>query len=139
MENIQETIQRILITQRYIVLINNGSDGYPAGRVMSAIENSPEGELWFVTHSTSGKVSGLREDPRAMLLWFEQNEQLTVHLKGKIEILEDEETKEQMWHKRWIEIWPEGPKDPDYILLRFIPETMSYFDDELRKTMQVDS
>ena len=41
--------------------------------------------------------------------------------------------------ERWEEIWPGGAKDPDYLLLHFVPESMSYFDNELGKSVQVNA
>ena len=139
MVTVDETIRRIRKTQRNVVLVNNGQDGYPAGRIMSVAENSPDGELWFATHASSGKVTGLREDPRTILLWHELDDWWTVHFRGTIEIVDDPETKKRLWKKRWEEIWPGGAKDPDYLLLHFVPESMSYFDNELGKSVQVNA
>ena len=41
-------------------------------------------------------------------------------LRGTVEIVRDDETRRTMWQDSFIDHFPGGPTDPDYILLHFI-------------------
>lgn len=52
-----------------------------------------------------------------------------VMLKGKMEVLTDQETKDMIWRKGDTMFYKDGVTDPDYCVLRFTAESGRYYCD----------
>ena len=52
-----------------------------------------------------------------------------VMLKGKMEVLTDQETKDMIWHKGDTMFYKGGVTDPDYCVLKFTAEGGRYYCD----------
>ena len=97
-------------------------NGYPRPIPMKVISVDDEQNVWFATSLKSDKVGEFNENPRAGVAC--SNEDMSVSLLGKVQIIEDKEQKKRMWNEGMRMYFPDGADSKDYCLLKFVPETL---------------
>ena len=77
--------------------------------------------MYFTTNTSSLRVSQYRENPKASVYFFEKGRfrYEGVMLIGTMEVLEDAETKEEIWRTGDTMYYKKGVDDPDYCVLKF--------------------
>jgi len=74
---------------------------------------------YFATSTSSNKVEQVRANPEVSIFYCKPMDGLT--LGGRIEIEEDERIKKRLYQDVWNGYYPQGPDDPEYIVLRLEP------------------
>jgi general stress protein 26 len=113
--------------KKYCLLATSGPDGVSA-RVLQPFPPGPGFEVWFGTSAASRKVAEARADPRATVVYEDDAKAACVVLVGRIEVVESLEARRRRFMPTWWAFWPEGPDSADYVLLRFVPESMEVWD-----------
>jgi general stress protein 26 len=115
--NIIEKANKIIKTcdAAYFGVIDE--NGYPSVSTVSPI--SPENilELYFSTNIGSNKEKRLQKSNRSSLCFRSNNDNIT--LVGDAEIITDQETKSRCWEEWFINHYPGGETDPNYIIIKF--------------------
>lgn len=111
----------------FAMLGSNGNEGYPNIKAMFKMENQGLKEIWFSTNTSSKRVAQLKENPKACVYFadFEKFEGLM--LTGKIDVLQDEESRKRLWRDGCEKYYPLGVSDPDYSVLKFTAEKGNYY------------
>ncbi|MCR4642384.1 MAG: pyridoxamine 5'-phosphate oxidase family protein [Lachnospiraceae bacterium] len=80
-----------------------------------------------------------RNDPRACIYFYHKGliKYTGVMLKGKMEVLTDQETKEMIWRKGDTIFYKGGVTDPDYCVLKFTAESGRYYCDLKTESFRV--
>ena len=80
-------------------------------------------EFYFSTNTSSMRVKQYKNNPNASLYFYHKGllKYVGVMLKGKMEVLTDQEIKNLIWKK--------GVTDPDYCVLKFTTENGRYYCD----------
>jgi general stress protein 26 len=87
-----------------------------------------DGDLWFFTSKTSGKVTNIKADPVVNVVYSNPDDQIYVSVSGRAELVEDREKIEEFW-KPAYKLWFEGGKDdPNLALIRVQVENAEYWD-----------
>ena len=108
------------------------SNGFPQIRVMANLRNKEQspglvevfarhsGDLlvYLTTCEATSKMEQIRANPKASVYYCKVNEALGLMLAGQIEIITDENLKEQLWQDWWQDYYP----DKKYTLLRLLPD-----------------
>lgn len=78
-------------------------------------------EFYFSTNTSSMRVSQYRNNPNGSIYFYHKGliKYVGVMLKGKMEVLTDQETKSMIWKKRDIIYYKKGVTDSDYCVLKF--------------------
>ncbi len=106
---------------RYCFLITLDDLGQPQARLMDAFEPEADMTVWMATSLNTRKVRQLRHDPRATLAYETDGGNGYVTLIGRVRLVDDLEERRKRWKTGWEAFYPEGPTDPEYLLLRFTP------------------
>ena len=69
------------------------------------------------------RVKQYIKNPKASIYFFDPMSFLGVMLKGKMEVLQDQPTKERIWRKGDTMYYAKGVTDPDYCVLKFTAES----------------
>jgi general stress protein 26 len=77
---------------------------------------------YFSTSLASAKVSEIRANSSAAVYYSNPTLTRGVELRGRVEILTDPAIRETLWQKEWSIYWPGGADDPDYVVLRLVPD-----------------
>lgn len=99
------------------LLVTHSQDGYPQSRPMHLVHRDDH-ILWFPTSRRSNKVRQIAADARVTVLFADGVRFNYASLHGIADLVEDRVLAQQFWRDDWRDDWPEGPADPDYVLLR---------------------
>lgn len=126
MQKLQDLIQDINIA----MLTTQDPDGLMRSRPMGSQEMDANGDLWFFTSKTSGKIHSIMVDQKVNLTYVANSatHPRYVSIAGSAEIVEDREKAAALW-KPILKAWfPEGLEDPDLVLLRVRIDSAEYWD-----------
>ncbi|MCK5891836.1 pyridoxamine 5'-phosphate oxidase family protein [Aeromicrobium sp.] len=111
---------------RFCMLTTLDPDGTLVSRPMSRQEVDISTELWFIATRDSRKVEHIRRDPTVGVTVA--GDTSWVSLAGKAEVVDDLEKLRELWNT-FAEAWiPDGPEDPNAILIRVDIESAEYWD-----------
>ena len=107
------------------MLTTFGPEG-PRSVPMARQEVEPSAELWFITARDTAHVRALQSEPTVALTFSARD--AWVALRGRAAVVEDQAKLEELW-TTFAEAWmPEGPEDPNAVLLRVDVEQAEYWD-----------
>lgn len=107
------------------MLTTFGPEG-PRSVPMARQEVDPGAELWFITARDTAHVRALASEPTVALTFSARD--AWVALTGRASVVEDEAKLKELW-TTFAEAWmPEGPEDPNAVLLRVDVEQAEYWD-----------
>ena len=88
-------------------------------------------EFFFSTNTSSMRVEQYRANPNACIYFYHKGliRYTGVMLKGRMEILTDQETKNMIWKKGDTMFYKKGVTDPDYCVLKFTATGGRYYCD----------
>lgn len=111
---------------RFCMLTTVDHDGTLVSRPMSRQDVDLDLELWFIATRDSRKVAHLRANPTASVTV--SSDSSWVSLAGTAEVVDDLAKLKEFW-STFAEAWiPEGPEDPNAILIRVDVSTAEYWD-----------
>lgn len=103
-------------------------DGYPNTKAMLVPRLREEIKVFYFTTNTSSKrVEQYTVNPKACIYLCDKRFFRGVMLKGKMEVMEDQETKNLIWQEGDTMYYPKGVTDPDYCVLKFTAETGRFY------------
>lgn len=114
------TIGNLIDKQGTAYISSVDRDGYPNTKAMLP-PRKREGikVFYFTTNTSSMRVRQYRENPRASIYFCDRRFFRGVMLKGTMEVLEDNASKEMIWQEGDTMYYPQGVTDPDYCVLKF--------------------
>jgi general stress protein 26 len=119
-------LRALLDGMRIGFLTTLGAEGFFHSRPMQLQRYDPDGTLWFATSLESHKCEDLRANPRCCAAFLRGSRYVSVS--GKAELVRDERLIRSMWTAAWRGWFPDGPKEPDLVLLKVVPEHVEYVD-----------
>lgn len=128
MRNPEQTIGNLIDKQSVSYISSVDEEGFPNTKAMLP-PRKREGirVFYFTTNTSSRRVAQYRKNPKACIYFCDRRFYRGVMLKGTMEVLEDAETKEEIWREGDTQYYPEGVTDPDYCVLRFTAETGRFY------------
>ncbi len=111
----QEIIKRV----EFPLFVTNGADGFPRARPMRLLTRKGW-TLWFATSRSSNKVGQIAADARVTVIFADMVRFNYAYLYGRAQLIADEAQKRRWWDDSWIDDWPDGSDNPDYILIKVI-------------------
>ena len=74
---------------------------------------------WFFSFEDTRKVSEIDADPRAELAFIDTQNGTWVNVEGEASVIRDDEHRKQKLWRDDLERWfPEGPSDPNVVLIK---------------------
>lgn len=88
-------------------------------------------EFYFSTNTSSMSVRQYKNNSNASIYFYHKGfmKYVGVMLKGKMEVLTDQETKNMIWEKGDTIFYKKGVTDPDYCVLKFTATSGRYYCD----------
>lgn len=107
------------------MLTTTNADGALVSQPMAALQMDADGAIWFFTDLRSE----LGEHLRSVNLAFSHEGRATyVSMSGRGEVSMDRERIQQFWTAFATPWFPDGPESRHLALLKFVPNTASYWD-----------
>ncbi len=133
--SVQKSIE-VIEKAEAAILTTIDFDGYPSTRAMLNLHNpslfpglvkffegiNDELTVFFTTNTSSHKISHIRRNQKTSVYYCLPKEWRGLMLAGNIETVDDREIKKALWIDGWEKYYPTGVNDPDYTILRFVPD-----------------
>ncbi|MBQ1884033.1 MAG: pyridoxamine 5'-phosphate oxidase family protein [Bacteroidales bacterium] len=96
-------------------------------------------EFYFSTNTSSMRVKQFRENPNASIYFYRKGliKYTGVMLVGTMEVLTDQEIKNEIWRKGDTLFYKQGVTDPDYCVLKFTATKGRYYCDLETESFEV--
>ena len=124
----QKSIRELTAGHKVVGFITIGEDGAPNCRAMMTQEAEPDMDLWFAARMDSEKVDELRKNPRVGLYYYNPQDWSYATIGGTVAVIQDEARFKKYWKDEWRRWFPNGPDDPNAILLKVDADVVTYED-----------
>jgi len=108
------------------MLVTHAANGEMRARPMAIADVTDSGDVFFVTHTESGKVEELLRDERTLITL--QGTLKQASLTGRAEVIHDRQAIRKLWNPAWQMWFAGGVEDPNIALIRVKPEEAEYWD-----------
>ena len=111
---------------RIAMLTTLDADGRFISRPMAQQEVEFDGDLWFFAEGDSREVAQITADPRVGVTL--SSDSTWISIAGSAAVVDDSAKAHELWNS-WVEAWlPQGPDDPNVILIKVSAESAEYWD-----------
>ena len=139
MLNSNVAISNLIDSQSVSFISSIDEDGFPNTKAMLP-PRKREGikTLYFTTNSSSMRVGQYRSRANACIYFCDTRFFRGVMLRGVMEVLEDNETKQMIWREGDTLYYPKGVNDPDYCVLKFTAKDGRFYSEFHSETFSVE-
>lgn len=128
MKNLTETIETMIRKQNISFISSVDEDGYPNTKAMLApVKQEGINTFYWHTNSLSVRIKQYRNNPKACIYFCDEHSFQGVMLKGTMEVVDDSDTKKDIWKDDFSIYYKGGVDGGDFILLRFNAESGRYY------------
>ena len=125
-------IEEFIDKQKVSFICSVDDENYPNVKAMLKPRKRIElKEFYFSTNTSSIRVNQYKNNSNASIYFYHKGlfKYVGVMLKGKMEVLTDQETKNMIWEKGDTMFYKQGVTDSDYCVLKFIATSGRYYCD----------
>ena len=125
-------IEKFIDKQKVSFICSIDEDNYPNVKAMlRPRKRNGIKDFYFSTNTSSMRVKQYKKNPNASIYFYHKGliKYVGVMLKGKMEVLTNQDTKDMIWRKGDTMFYKGGVTDPDYCVLRFTAENGRYYCD----------
>lgn len=97
-------------------------------RPMAAYSDQEEGVVWFLTDRRGHKDEEIGTHPNVCVAFAKPNSDDYVSVSGRATIVKDTAKLEHLWNEYAKTLWPDGPDDPNVVLIRLDPTDGEYWE-----------
>lgn len=113
---------------KFAMLTTVEEDGSLHSRPMTTQQVEFDGDLWFFTSASSGKVWEAGHHRQVNVSFADPEKSKFVSVSGNATLIRDRAKMEQLWKAPYKVFFPNGLEDPDLTLLKIVVEKAEYWD-----------
>lgn len=137
MKDIEKTFGNMIDKQKICYISSIDKDGFPNTKAMlRPRKRNGLNEIYLSTNTSSLKVQNFKNNSKASLYFCDKRFYRGLMLKGNVQVLEDQETKNMIWKIGDTMYYKKGKTDPDYCVLKFTTSSIRYYSNF--KSMDID-
>ena len=125
METLEKKAAEMLQKSEVVVLASINQEGYPRPVPMSMVKAEGISTVWMSTGNDSWKTIDFRKNRKGGFGIYAQGD--SVCMTGDVEVITDADTKQELWQDWFINHFPGGPTDPNYVILKFEANHATYW------------
>ena len=125
-------IEKFIDKQKVSFISSIDNENYPNVKAMlKPRKRKGLKEFYFSTNTSSMRVKQYQNNTNASIYFYHKGlvKYVGVMLKGKMEVLTDQETKNMIWKTGDTMFYKKGVTDPDYCILKFTAISGRYYCD----------
>ena len=125
-------IEKFIDKQKVSFISSIDNENYPNVKAMlKPRKRNGLKEFYFSTNTSSMRVKQYQNNPNASIYFYHKGliKYVGVMLKGKMEVLTDQEIKNMIWKTGDTMFYKKGVTDPDYCVLKFTAISGRYYCD----------
>jgi general stress protein 26 len=124
MGDIIKTALSVIESSSNTIIGSVDEDGYPNMKAMlRPREHDGVKKFYFTTNTSSIRADQYRKNPKASIYFYSARFFKGLMLKGTMQVLEDQETKDRIWRDGDDMYYSKGVNDPDYCVLEFTAQS----------------
>lgn len=128
MRDAEKTIGNLIDKQGVAFIASVSEDGFPNMKAMLPPRRRKGIKVfYFTTNASSMRTAQYRKNPNASIYFCDKRYYRGVMLTGKMEVLEDADSKQMIWREGDTLYYPKGVTDPDYCVLKFTARSGRYY------------
>lgn len=136
-QNHAEDIQKLgeLIKDIQIAMLVTEINGCLRSRPMVTQNQAFDGELWFITAKSTPKMEEIEGHQQVNIAYADPGKAIYVSVSGCAEAVDNRQKIRDLWqpaHQVWF---PQGPEDPNIVLLKIKVEAAEYWDSNKAMTL----
>ena len=108
-----------------VALASVAEDGSPRICPMMKLKGEDFSTIWVSTGTGSRKTAHFRNDPKAGLSYWNDDDSVT--MTGTVEIVDDAAVKRALWSDWMQAFFPKGVDDPEYCVLKFTAREATFW------------
>lgn len=113
---------------RVAMITTVGDDGKLVSRPMYTQQEDRADGLWFFTAKSSGKADEIVRNDQVNVAYADPAKNLYVSIAGRGRIVDDAQKERELWNPMNKAFFPDGPEDPELVLLHVDPASAEYWD-----------
>ena len=139
MIDVEKTVGGMIDKQKTAFIGSIDAEGFPNIKAMLQ-PRKREGirSIYFTTNTSSMRVAQFRKDNHACIYFCDNRFFRGVMLRGTMEILTDNASKEMIWQEGDTMYYKEGVTDPDYCVLKFTATSGRYYSNFKSENFSID-
>ena len=126
------SLERFINGRKVALLGSVDEDGTPNIKAMLAPRQMIGlREFYFSTNLSALRTQQYSKNPKACVYFFRKGlfRYTGVMLRGKMEVVTEQEVKNLLWRKDDVKFYKYGVTDPDYCVLKFTAESGRFYQD----------
>lgn len=124
MKDIIKTALSIIDSSSSTIISSVDEDGYPNSKAMlKPREHDGVKKFYFTTNTSSMRVGQYGKNSKASIYFYSARFFKGLMLKGTMNVLEDQATKDRIWRDGDDMYYPKGVTDSDYCVLEFTAQS----------------
>lgn len=128
MQNPEKIIGDLIAKQTVSFISSVDENGFPNTKAMlPPVKREGIKTFYWHTNSPSLRVKQYRKNPQACIYFYDQLAFRGVMLKGTMEVLDDEQTKKEIWQDSFSMYYTGGRDGGDFIILKFTAQSGRYY------------
>lgn len=133
-------LERFIDKQKIGLISSVDDKGYPNVKAMlKPRKRVGLKEFYFSTNTSSMRAKQYKANPKASIYFYHKGliKYTGLMLKGKMEVLTDQKTKDMIWRKGDTMFYKKGVADPDYCVLKFTATSGRYYCDLKTESFEI--
>ncbi|MBP5577824.1 MAG: pyridoxamine 5'-phosphate oxidase family protein [Treponema sp.] len=125
-------LEKFVARQKVAFICSVDAEGFPNVKAMLRPRKVDSfKEFYFSTNTSSMRVKQYLENPKASIYFYHKGliRYQGVMLKGTMEVLTDQKSKDMIWRRGDSLFYKKGVTDPDYCVLKFSASSGRYYCD----------
>ncbi len=125
----KEEMFKFIKKQNVALLASVDGDGFPNIKAINAPRKIDGNDIYFSTNTSSMRVSQFKNNPKACLYFYRRGKisYIGVMFVGTVQVLTDQEIKDELWHFGDTIFYKGGKTDPDYCILKFTADKCKFY------------
>ncbi|MCI9263636.1 MAG: pyridoxamine 5'-phosphate oxidase family protein [Oscillospiraceae bacterium] len=117
----KEQVFEFIKKQKTAIISSVDSEGFPNTKAMLSPRKMDGNDFYFSTNTSSLKVAQYNEDEKACIYFYKRGlfSYMGVMLIGTMQVLTDQNIKDEIWRVGDTMFYKKGKTDPDYCILKF--------------------
>lgn len=118
----KENAGRLIAPGKTVLLVTANGAGQPNARAMMPVGSEGLKTVWMITGKSSDKYRELTRNAQCLIYATDPDDAenyLELRLWGRMELLDDAESRAKTWRDEYLQYFPAGKDDPDLCVLKF--------------------
>ena len=139
MRDVEKTVGNMIDKLKTVFIGSIDAEGFPNIKAMLQ-PRKREGikVIYLTTNTSSMRVAQYRKNNHARIYFCDTRVCRGVMLRGTMEVLTDDASKEMIWQEGDTMYYPEGVTDPDYCVLKFTAISGRFYSNFKSESFVVD-